>query len=318
MMIINKFLEEEDYKYVSFQSIRKDFEFIYKKVLKKSTHYSGSKNPSQTKMHWSRDWEYPWAIINSEVKAGERVLDCGCGGSPLLPLLSKYGCLAYGVDPFLFKMNSALKYYINLIKQYKKLIKPFILRFIKSKMAVSNNFKQKLKDHQKKSNLNSSLTQPPFKEKKKRLYSTNSIFQFIKNLIKKFINPSIFRLKKNNLKRFRKDPNKYGFRIGFYKDSLDDMHFKDGFFDKVYCISVIEHLSEKLSQRGIREMARVLKKGGLLIITLDLDGIRPSKVKYEELIKFSGLELYGPKDFKIPKPENVPGLYNVVGFILKK
>ncbi|KKK52211.1 hypothetical protein LCGC14_3107200, partial [marine sediment metagenome] len=43
----------------------------------------------------------------------------------------------------------------------------------------------------------------PFKEKKKRLYSTNSIFQFIKNLIKKFINPSIFRLKKNKKIRQR-------------------------------------------------------------------------------------------------------------------
>ena len=74
MKIINKFLQEEDFKLVSFQSLRKEFENIYSNVLKKQPEIYGSKLPNQTKICWSRDWEYPWAIINSDVKAGEEGL----------------------------------------------------------------------------------------------------------------------------------------------------------------------------------------------------------------------------------------------------
>ena len=43
---------------------------------------------------WSGRWEYPWAILAADLKIGEEALDCGCGGSPLLPYLSPGG--SYG------------------------------------------------------------------------------------------------------------------------------------------------------------------------------------------------------------------------------
>ena len=99
------------------------------------------------------------------------------------------------------------------------------------------------------------------------------------------------------------------------------MHFPDNYFDKVFCISVIEHLPTEMAYKGMKEMARVLKKGGRLIVTVDNDGTQVSSEltnSYEKLISESGLRLFGPSDFTKPGPEDVPGTYNVVGFILEK
>jgi SAM-dependent methyltransferase len=130
-------------------------------------------------------------------------------------------------------------------------------------------------------------------------------------------------IRPNYLWNFTQDPNNLGFKIKFFAESLDKMHFEDNFFDKVFCISVVEHLSERTAFRGMREMARVLKKGGLLIVTVDHDDVGSShnpklRGAYKKLIKASGLRLYGRSDFRKPSSKDLPGTYNVVGFVLKK
>jgi ubiquinone/menaquinone biosynthesis C-methylase UbiE len=306
MKVINKFLDCNDFKLETFQALKKDIEYLYTTILKKKPHSYGSKHPNQTKIHWSRDWEYPWAITFSEVKAGDKVLDCGCGGSPLLPFLAQYGCIAYGVDPYLFKKFSTLKYYLKVIKTYLNDIKLISSMIFKIKLENKSQIKSEF--HQKSKSRNENF--PSY------LYSA---LKLIKKHINLILKPKLPR--KNNLNRFTKNPNKLGFRIRFYSDSLDNIHFEDNFFDKVFCISVIEHLHEDVAYKGMKEMARVLKKDGLLIITLDNDGphVNPKLVgKYDVLIKQSGLKLYGSSDFDMPKPEDNPGTYNVLGFILKK
>ncbi len=49
----------------------------------------------------------------------------------------------------------------------------------------------------------------------------------------------------------------------------DDLPFKDQEVDAVYCISVLEHI--ETYERTVSEIARILKPGGLLILTIDLD-----------------------------------------------
>ena len=274
MRIINKFLEEEDFKLVSFRCLRKEFEHIYSNILNKGPEIYGSKFPDQTKICWARDWEYPWAIINSDVKAGEKVLDCGCGGSPLLPFLAQFGCEAYGIDPNIFKKKSLLRYYYDMIKKIMHKFRD------KNSQGLTGNFKQ-------------------------------GFFKIAISYLRR----------QDNLDRLDKDPNKLGFKIKFFEESLDKIHFEDNFFDKIFCISVIEHLSKETAYSGMKEMARVLKKDGLLVMTIDNDGphVTPELVgKYEELISASGLEIYGVSNFKMPAPDNVPGTFNVVGFMLKK
>jgi len=49
----------------------------------------------------------------------------------------------------------------------------------------------------------------------------------------------------------------------------NSLPFKDGEMDAVYCVSVLEHVSNPEST--VLETARILKPGGLLLLTIDLD-----------------------------------------------
>lgn len=285
MKPVNKYLKEEDYRLVSYACLRKEFEDLYAKELRKTPSVYGSKYKNQTKIHWSRDWEYPWAIINSYVKKGHKVLDCGCGGSPLLLFLAQYGCEAYGIDPGLYSQRqSVVSYYSQLLKR-----------------VITQTFS---KNRERALNIKESSDLFPDRSQ-----------SFLKHTVTQLKPPSDSWV--YDAKRIKK----LGLEIKYSEESLDKMHFETEFFDRVFCISVIEHLSEEAAYAGMKEMARVLKKGGLLVVTIDVDGphLNPKLAgKYKELIDCSSLKLYGDSDFSIPNPSNVPGTYNVIGFILEK
>jgi len=290
MKTVNKFLEASDMELASFQCIRKEFEYIYCKTLKKKAETFGAKFRNQTKIHWSRDWEYPWAVINSSVRKGDRILDCGCGGSPLLPFFQQYGCEAYGIAPNIFKRISLWNYYADLAKRVLEKLGR------QKKVGRGNNPEDTIKHSN-------------------ALMSTHSYRNFLRLGTNALLHPP------NNLSGSHTDPNKLGFKIKFFNDSLDQMHFPDNYFDKVFCISVIEHLPTEAAYRGMKEMARVLKEDGFLVVTVDNDGQHVNSElvnSHEKLIDASGLQLCGESDFTMPSSENVPGTYNVVGFILKK
>lgn len=283
MAIVNKFLTIEDFERQDFQRLRKEFERVYIEVLKKQPETRGAKEPHRPKIHWSRDWEYPWAIINSGVEPGQKVLDCGCGGSPLLPYLDLLGCETYGADPNIFRKAFLPTYYYDLMKQT-----------IAGFRSPGKTYEDCIK--------------------KSDQWPQNSLWYFLKSAFSLLTRP-------NNLWGYRTDPNKLPFKIRFFAEDLSAMHFEGDYFDRVFCISVIEHLPEDTAYQGMREMARVLKKGGLLTVTVDDEGphVNPELAgKFRKLIKSSGLELYGESDFIKPTPEKVPGPFNVVGFILQK
>ncbi len=55
------------------------------------------------------------------------------------------------------------------------------------------------------------------------------------------------------------------------KGSLTDMPFGDAGFDTVFCCDVIEHLADEQLNKGLSEVARVLRKSGRFIITTPYD-----------------------------------------------
>lgn len=50
------------------------------------------------------------------------------------------------------------------------------------------------------------------------------------------------------------------------QSDIEKLPFKDGSFDTVVCVRVIQHLKAPQQEAAIREMARVLKKGGRVIL----------------------------------------------------
>ncbi|MFO0755021.1 MAG: class I SAM-dependent methyltransferase [Byssovorax sp.] len=97
-----------------------------------------------------------------------------------------------------------------------------------------------------------------------------------------------------------------GSKVGFTARSIADMGYESASFDAIVCISVLEHVGEGRVSI-VKEMARVLKPGGRLVMTCDLSLDRVCDTKLEDLAlvlaeveKYFGmvypLDLYRGKD----------------------
>lgn len=94
----------------------------------------------------------------------------------------------------------------------------------------------------------------------------------------------------------------------------------DDHFDRVFCLSVVEHLDAGTARRGMREMARILNPGGRLIVTVDVAihdtfcEADPLALIWESgLIPAAGLDLRWPRrrlgiGYKNSRPADVFGL----------
>jgi SAM-dependent methyltransferase len=88
-----------------------------------------------------------------------------------------------------------------------------------------------------------------------------------------YINPD-----KKDLENVKSLANKIKFTGNYLTDCLDakQMHYPDNMFDTIVSVSVIEHVNNSSDSEVMREIWRVLKPGGLLILTF------PVKKNYEE------------------------------------
>lgn len=79
--------------------------------------------------------------------------------------------------------------------------------------------------------------------------------------------------------------------IFFNCNSLEaKLPYEDAFFDVIYGISIFTHLSEDLHKQWFDELQRILKPGGLLILTLQGEAFQ-SILSNEEKRKFAKGEL---------------------------
>ncbi len=83
----------------------------------------------------------------------------------------------------------------------------------------------------------------------------------------------------------RKLNRKYHVNVRFKHESAESLSFPDNFFDRVFCISVIEHMGNGVLIRSIQEIERVLKPGGLLLLTFDFHPLPDPTI-----IGFTGIE----------------------------
>jgi SAM-dependent methyltransferase len=90
---------------------------------------------------------------------------------------------------------------------------------------------------------------------------------------------------------------KTGLRIE--KGKIENIPFPPNSFDRVFCISVIEHLDFDVIRKGMSEITRVLKTNGRAIITVDVNML--SEISRPlDLIWDSGLLPLGEIDLKWP------------------
>ena len=103
---------------------------------------------------------------------------------------------------------------------------------------------------------------------------------------------------------------KMGWDIKAYDhDVAKCLPFPDNYFDRVFSICVVEHLTSQVRRFLMKELARVVKPAGIVAVTTDYDhkrkvlltdkGLRFAyRQKFDEdIIKPSGLKIYGNTDF---------------------
>ncbi|MEO2256343.1 class I SAM-dependent methyltransferase [Paenibacillus amylolyticus] len=78
-------------------------------------------------------------------------------------------------------------------------------------------------------------------------------------------------------------------RLHRAKANLAQLPYESGKFDRVFCISVLEHLDTGTMLRAFREFARVLKPNGQLVATFDVPEMRPDLL--ETIMAVTGLTI---------------------------
>jgi SAM-dependent methyltransferase len=155
----------------------------------------------------------------------------------------------------------------------------------------------------------------------KKIYSTDSFYWAERNHVKE-LNlplPGQWMDKINGI-----EPAKLAAR----EEDLTNLSFENDKFDKIFCISVIEHVKDDLV--GMKEMFRVLRPGGILLLTTEVNK-RLNKpysevdksyyrvYSYEQiidLIKRVGFKLVG--EDRVMETMNRDSEFNQVLFVLTK
>lgn len=106
-------------------------------------------------------------------------------------------------------------------------------------------------------------------------------------------------------------------RIQFRKSSITKLPYEDAMFDKIFCISVLEHLKDRFNQHpwlpyafplksiltadifdALSEFKRVLKNDGLIVLTFDYPDINLQY--FQKVIQSIGLAFAGDSNFDLP------------------
>jgi len=112
---------------------------------------------------------------------------------------------------------------------------------------------------------------------------------------------------------FSKKSQKHLSGVRIRSDSVNNLGYLDDCFDRIFCLSMLEHISFDEQIHGMQEMSRCLKPGGRLIATVDYflrwsdwcrwRDLKPERyqwlpgrknVNIKELIDVSGLHFWKP------------------------
>jgi SAM-dependent methyltransferase len=211
--------------------------------------------------HWSRAWEYPWAIKAADLSEHSSVctLDVGGGGSPFSIYLSRMGNDSYVADPSL-ELGRELT--VTKDKKHCGSPKSFILNMMVKVTGIHKLWGQPV--------------------------------------------------------------DSLGSKVRYVSSAAEKLNFANGYFDRVFCLSVMEHIPEEIWGRCMSEFERVLKPGGRLIITMDMNSSMADDRGYLKLVNSTSLKLIGDPSYDFPissesKKRRHPGYsYETIGLVWQK
>ncbi len=210
--------------------------------------------------HWSRAWEYPWAVLAADLGADPlAALDVGGGGSPFSLYLAARGHASHVADPSLDQGTSFV---------YDRRKSPY-----RNARSIG----------------------------KRVLFGALGLH-------------TLWGLPRGN--------DAGGVRYHPYP--ADRLGFPDGQFDRVFCLSVMEHIPRPLWPACVREFGRVLRPGGRLVITIDMTPEEADARVHLDLVGSSDLTLIGSPDYDVPIPRSSretrhPGHgYETIGLVWEK
>lgn len=217
-----------------------------------------------TLIKYSRDWEYPWVLMKSKINPTSRVLDCGSGYSPIPFIWSMYGAESHAIDRDVM-ITSRGRYALHCCKT-------LMLDVLRLPLDAVRKMKEKQLFHLDDKG-EDSLCESQGDLNMKSKFGCD--VKILANALR-FLRSFVFRNKLRIGRIWKSDfwgpippriLSKYG--VHYKSGVLTKLPYVNECFDVVSCVSVLEHMSDKDRILGIREMSRVLKKGGRLIITYD-------------------------------------------------
>lgn len=87
--------------------------------------------------------------------------------------------------------------------------------------------------------------------------------------------------------------------ITFNQASITALPYDNQFFHKIFCISVLEHLTPADALLALKQFERTLRPEGLLVVTLDYPAVNLSY--FQSIVRQAGLEFYGPVETAMPR-----------------
>lgn len=206
------------------------------------------------RLKWSRDWEYPWVLTRARLVPGARVLDCGAGNSPVPFVMALRGASVVAVDRDAV-VASRLRYALMALRDWARGLVGLPLLLAGGESSRQGDMP------------GSGASAAPVTSRRPLPVRAWRSLRF--NLVRRH-RAAFSRIWK---------PDFWGpvsprlldrFRVEYMRADLTRLPFPDASFDLVSCISVLEHMPPDTRTRGVREMARVLKPGGQLLLTYDL------------------------------------------------
>lgn len=255
------------------------------------------------RLKWSRDWEYPWVFTHAAAAAGSTVLDCGAGNSPLPYLMARQGAAVIALDRDAV-VASRWRYGLGLAAGW-----------LRDLAALPAEARRAATIRPVPAPAGPGSAGEPAAARNEIAPADTAARRTLPVRAWRFARHHLVARHKVSWARIVK-PDFWGpvspsllarYGVTYLFGDLTALPFRPSAFDVVTCVSVLEHMPPDTRAMGVRDMARVLKPGGRLILTYD----RHEHDLTRELVEACGLDTVelvcfcadGPARAARPRPD---------------